>query len=164
MTQELIVMQPDGSAMVVDWRTGEALDIATLEVPELLEFRTVVKDELTSVLGLLDDEVITRLDRANRRQFHIGDTVVYTQGGESIEWDGHRLYRMLGDLESEGVIDPDAIRECVKQVQSYQVNAAAAKRLLNHHDERVRDVAEQCAVPKTTKRGVRTRRVGGKRA
>jgi len=158
MGNELIVTQADGSSLVVDWRSGEALDVSTMEVPELVEFRDVVSTELRGILGLLDEELIGRLDKANRKSFNLGDVSVYTSGGESIEWDGQRLYRLLATLESDGVIDPEALSEAVQKKTVYEVNAAAAKRLLNHPNEEVRDAAEASAVPKTTKRGIRTRK------
>jgi hypothetical protein len=156
-SNQLIRYDSAGQAAVMDWRTGEQLSLVSIPIDQLLEFRQLVKGELRDLQALIDEELISRLDKANRKHLRIGDTTLYTAGGETVKFDGRRLHHLLEGLVAEGVLDGQAAIEAVHIEPNFVVTTSAAKRLLNHPDHRVREAVEEATVITDVARSVRTR-------
>jgi hypothetical protein len=156
-SNELIRYDSQGQAAVMDWRTGETLSLKDIDTERLLEFRQLVKAELRDLQSLIDEELISRLDKANRKTLHVGDTTIYWEGGEKIRWEGRLLFKELENLVADGRLDEQAAIEAVHIEPNFVVSAAAAKRLLSHPDPFVVEAVERATVLVETPRSVRTR-------
>jgi hypothetical protein len=165
---------PAGPSALIDTRTGEVLNLDTLELAhwqpaELAGLRDrlgEVKRMIDATLVDVDSELVAELDRANTRTGRFGDWEVETEAPLVTVWDKPRLGIALEALKAAGKITPAAAAAALEaQPVEFKPRARELNKLLGHADAEVIAAVDACrhAEPRNRRRVTVRRATSAKR-
>lgn len=135
------VSAPQSEAVAIRPSTGEALQLASEATDILAAHRRDALDFINAerrFIDAVDEELTRRLDKANTRSAEVGGFRIETKAPTTTAWDAEKLGLVIADLIAEDLLE-ESVMEQVLIPQPDKVNTAAAKKLLSHPDQRVRD-------------------------
>jgi hypothetical protein len=145
--------------MIVHPRTGELLDLKTVQTDALLEARDLLSDherQTREVRRSVDDELIRRADHEGRRSITFSEFTVEVTAPTEKQWDMRALRETLATLVERDLISDDKRRRCIRF--DPKIVWAEVKTLLS--DPRVRGQIEACYEEVEARRYVKVSRRG----
>lgn len=148
---------PSAHNTVTNPVTGDTLDLATAEWPDLARMRgrsIELTHRLAELSTMLDSEMARRLDVANQRSITVGEYDLKVNAPIRDEWNVPLLMRTLTALVSEGLLTKDAAQRAIKSETTHKPVARELTKLLKHDNPAVRDRIGEAVVAVPTKRRV----------
>ena len=148
---------PSAHNTVTNPVTGDTLDLATAEWPDLARIRAGIIElghRTAELSGMLDSEMAARLDHANQRSITVGGYDLKVNAPMRDEWNVPLLMRKLTECVAAGLLTKDAAQRAVKSETTHKPVARELTKLLKHDDPRVRDRISEAVTTVPTKRRV----------